>query len=50
MGIFFDQHSVVERPRLALVAVDAQVDWTLDILGEKRPLESRRKPCTTASS
>ena len=33
MRIFFDQHAIVERAWFALVTIDAEVDWALDVFG-----------------
>jgi len=39
MGVFFHQDAVVERARLALVGIDAEIDGSRMVLGQKGPLD-----------
>ena len=50
MRILLHQNAIVESPRFALVGVDAQINWTRMILGQKRPFEPARKPSTAATT
>ena len=43
MRIALEQVAVLERPRLALVGVDDEVDGTGVVLGDERPLHARRE-------
>ena len=48
--ILFHQDAVVERARLALVGVDAQVDRAGMVLGQEGPLEPGRKAGPAAAA
>jgi len=50
MRIVLHQDAVVERPRLALVGVDAEIDWPRMVFGQEGPFDAGRKARAPAAA
>src|SRR5205807_10574272 len=48
MRVFLHENAIIKGARLAFVGIDAEVDWSGMVLGQKRPLDAAREAGTAA--